>query len=152
LKETNHAHETRLIRVIPRRLGKSRFAQDSVVELGGLEPPTRGLWANSTTKKNEFFGLQKCYAAHFRLDFHHKKSVHAKLTAPLRPRYPRPWARLWPGLRWCKHPIGRKTPELQHECSPKANILASAGRGDDRGRKSTRVKRAASANCSHYSL
>jgi hypothetical protein len=34
LKETNHAHETRLIRVIPRQLGKSRFAQDCVVGPG----------------------------------------------------------------------------------------------------------------------
>jgi hypothetical protein len=39
LKETNHAHETRLIRVIPRQLGKSRFAQDCMVGLGGLEQP-----------------------------------------------------------------------------------------------------------------
>src|SRR6516162_2761726 len=31
LKETNHAHETRLIRVILRQLGKSQFAQDCVV-------------------------------------------------------------------------------------------------------------------------
>src|SRR6516225_1494438 len=37
LKETNHAHETRLIRVILRQLGKSQFAQDCVVELRGLE-------------------------------------------------------------------------------------------------------------------
>src|SRR6516225_8112437 len=45
LKETNHAHETRLIRVILRQLGKSQFAQDCVVGLGGLELPTKRLSA-----------------------------------------------------------------------------------------------------------
>ena len=37
-KETTHAHETRLIRVIPRQLGKSQFAQDCVVGPGALAP------------------------------------------------------------------------------------------------------------------
>src|SRR5262249_12113547 len=43
LKETNHAHETRLIRVIPQQFGKSRFARDCVVGLGGLELSTKRL-------------------------------------------------------------------------------------------------------------
>ena len=37
-RETNHAHETRLIRVILRQLGKSQFAQDCVVGPGALAP------------------------------------------------------------------------------------------------------------------
>jgi hypothetical protein len=32
----------------------------------------------SAPRKTEFFDLQKCHAAHFRLDSHPKKSVHAK--------------------------------------------------------------------------
>src|SRR6516225_661968 len=43
LKETNHAHETRLFRVIPPQMGKSLFAPDCVVGLGGLELPTKRL-------------------------------------------------------------------------------------------------------------
>jgi hypothetical protein len=43
LKETHHAAETRLIRVIIRQLVKSQFAPDCVVGPGGLEPPTKRL-------------------------------------------------------------------------------------------------------------
>jgi len=42
-KETTHAHETRLIRVIPRQLGKSQFAQDCVVGPGVVAHQKRQL-------------------------------------------------------------------------------------------------------------
>src|SRR6516165_4669078 len=42
-KETTHAHETRLIRVIPRQLGKSQFAQDCVVGLGVVAHQTTSI-------------------------------------------------------------------------------------------------------------
>ena len=40
-----------------------------------------------------------------------------------------------PGLEVVQAPYRRETPEVQHECSPKANTLACARQGDDRSRQ-----------------
>jgi hypothetical protein len=82
-----------------------------------------------------FPGSSSGHTADFRLDFQPKKSVHAKIERTVETSMSMPVSPALPGLEVVQAPHRRETPEVQHECSPKANTLASARQGADRIRQ-----------------
>jgi hypothetical protein len=93
-----------------------------------------------------FPGLPNELTADFRLDFQPKKSVHAKIERTVETSVSTPVSPALPGLEVVQALIWGRTPEVQHECSPKANTLACAGQSDDRSRQFNAVG-GVTANC-----